>query len=200
MARLMELLGRFKVRERILLVVAIIVLLYIGIDKIVITPFVKSINETKERLETQKKLMRKYCSFVTNKKQYEDRLNDLDQYYISLQDKFFTEETEDLASAKLQEMVDNLATKNGLIVSRSTALKKEIINRKPYLIAVSINFEINDIDSSKKLQNFFYDIEYNSDKLLFIDSLKIKTIGANVIKGANISSTLIAIASIEKKS
>ncbi|MEK7750084.1 MAG: GspMb/PilO family protein, partial [Planctomycetota bacterium] len=98
-----------------------------------------------------------------------------------------------------QEMINNLATKNGLVVSRSTALKKEVINKKPYLIAMSINFEISDLDSSKKLQNFLYDIEYNNDKLLFIDNLRIKTLGLNVIKGATISSTLTAIASIGKK-
>ena len=97
-------------------------------------------------------------------------------------------------------MINNLATKNGLIVSRSTALKKEIINKKPYLIELSINFELSDLDNSQKLQNFLYDIEYNNDKLLFLDNLKIKTLGLNVVKGATVSSTLTAIASIEKKS
>jgi len=64
---------------------------------------------------------------------------------------------------------------------------------------MSINFEISNLDSSQKLQNFLYDIEYNNDKLLFIDNLRIKTLGLNVIKGATISSTLTAIASIGKK-
>lgn len=65
---------------------------------------------------------------------------------------------------------------------------------------LSINFEISNLDSSLKLQNFLYDIEYNNEKLLFLDNLKIKTLGLNVVKGATISSTLMAIASIEKKS
>ena len=141
----------------------------------------------------------KYYSFAANKKQFESRLDELEQYYAKLQEKFLFEETEELASAKLQEMINNLATKNGLVVSRSTALKKEIINKKPYLIAMSINFEISDLDSSQKLQNFLYDIEYNNDKVLFIDNLRIKTLGLNVVKGATISSTLTAIASIGKK-
>ena len=200
MRRLLEQFGKFKVRERVFLIVALIVLFYIGIDRVVIAPFFKSITETKERLETQEKLLRKYYSFVANKKQYETRLNDLEQYYTKFQWKFLSEETEELASAKLQEIINNLATKNGLVVSRSTALKKEIINRKPYLIVLSINFEITDLDSSQKLQKFLYDIEYNTDKLLFIDNLRIKTLGLNVVKGATISSTLTAIASIEKKS
>lgn len=105
-----------------------------------------------------------------------------------------SEETEGLASAKLQEIINNLATRNGLVVSRSTALKKEIINKNPYLIVLSINFEITDLDNSQKLQKFLYDIEYNNDKLLFIDNLRIKTLGLNVIKGATVSSTLMAIA------
>ncbi len=200
MERFLELFRRLKVRERALIVAAIIVLFYIGIDRVVVAPFFKSINETKERLETQKQLLMKYYSFAANRQQYETRLTDLEQYYTKFQEKFLSEETEELASAKLQEIINNLATKNGLVVSRSTALKKEVINKKPYLIALSINFEINDIDSSKKLRNFLYDIEYNGDKLLFIDNLRIKTLGLNVIKGATISSTLMAIASIEKKS
>lgn len=200
MGRLLEVFGKFKARERVLMIVVLIVLFYVGIDRVVIAPFFKSIHETKERLETQEKLLRKYYSFVANKKNYENRLNDLEQYYTKLQGKFLTEETEELASAKLQEIINNLATKNGLVVSRSTALKKEVLNKKPYLIELSINFEISDLDSSQRLQNFLYDIEYNTDKLLFLDNLRIKTLGLNVVKGATISSTLTAVASIEKKS
>ncbi|GJQ22300.1 MAG: hypothetical protein HRU72_10815 [Planctomycetia bacterium] len=200
MGKFPELLYKIKMRERVLLIVAVFVLLFIGIDRAVITPFFTSINETKERLETQKQLLKKYYSFIANKKQYETRLNDLERYYTEYQEKFLSEVTEELASAKLQEIINNLANKNGLVVSRSTALKKEIINKKPYLIVLSINFEISNLDSSLKLQNFLYDIEYNNEKLLFLDNLKIKTLGLNVVKGATISSTLMAIASIEKKS
>ncbi|MEK6559860.1 MAG: GspMb/PilO family protein [Planctomycetota bacterium] len=197
MGKLLERFRKFKTRERVLLIVSIIVLFYIGIDRIVVTPFLKSINETKERLETQKKLLKKYYSFIINKKQYETRLNDLEQYYLELQDKFLSEKTEDIASAKLQDIIDELADNNGLDVTRSTVLKKEVINKNPYLIAISINVEINDIDSSQKLQNFLYSIESNNDKLLFIDDIKIKTLGLTVIKGATVSSTFTAIASIE---
>lgn len=200
MEKLLELFRRFKVRERVFLIVALVILFYFSIDRVVITPFFKSINETKERLETQERLLKKYYSFVANKKHYETRLNDLEQYYTKFREKFLSEETEELASAKLQEIINNLATRNGLVVSRSTALKKEIINKNPYLIVLSINFEITDLDNSQKLQKFLYDIEYNNDKLLFIDNLRIKTLGLNVVKGATVSSTLMAIASIEKKS
>lgn len=200
MEKFSELFHKFKLRERVLVIVAIVVLLFIGIDRVVISPFFESINETKERLETQKQLLKKYYSFAANKKQYETRLADLEQYYTEYQGKFLSEETEELASAKLQEIINNLATRNGLVVSSSTALKKEIMNKKPYLIELSINFEISNLDNSQKLQKFLYDIEYNNEKFLFLDNLKIKTLGLNIVKGATISSTLKAIASIEKKS
>jgi len=199
MGRFPELFKRLKVRERVMLFVALTVLFYFALDRGVISPFIKSIQETNERLETQKKLLQKYYSVVNNKKQYETVLSNYEQYYAELQEKFLSEKTEELASAKLQEIINNLATKNGLVVSSSTALKKEVINKKPYLIALSINFEISDIDNTQKLQNFLYDIEYNKEKLLFLDNLRIKTLGLNVIKGATISSTLTAIASVEKK-
>ena len=199
MEKLLERFGKFKLRERLLLIIATLVLLYLGIDRVAVTPFFKSIHETSDRLETQRKLLKKYHLFAINKKKYEARLSELEQYYTNLEGKFLTEETEELASAKLQEMVNNLAKKNGLVVARSTALKKEVLYKKPYLVALSINIEINDVDGTQKLQNFLYDIEYNSDKLLFIDTLKIKTLGMDVIKGATVSSTLTAIASIGKK-
>lgn len=199
MEKLLERFGKFKLRERLLLIIAILVLLYLGIDRVAVTPFFKSIHETSDRLETQRKLLKKYHLFAINKKKYEARLSELEQYYTNLEGKFLTEETEELASAKLQEMVNNLAKKNGLVVARSTALKKDVLYKKPYLVALSINIEINDMDGTQKLQTFLYDIEYNSDKLLFIDTLKIKTLGMDVIKGATVSSTLTAIASIGKK-
>ena len=73
MGRFLELFYRLKIRERILLVVALIVIFYMSLDRVVITSFFKSINETKERLETQKKLLMKYYSFAANKKQFESR-------------------------------------------------------------------------------------------------------------------------------
>ncbi len=200
MEKLLELFRKFKVRERVFLIVAFLILFYFSIDRMVVTPFFQSINETKERLETQERLLKKYYSFAGDRKHYESRLNELEQYYTKFQEKFLLEETEELASAKLQEIINNLATRNGLVVSRSTALKKEVINKNPYLIVLSINFEITDLDNSQKLQQFLYDIEYNNEKLLFVDNLRIRTIGLNVVKGASVSSTLMAIASIGKKS
>ncbi|MBM4054299.1 MAG: hypothetical protein FJ264_06450 [Planctomycetes bacterium] len=200
MERLIEVFRRFKVRERVLLIAAIIVLFYIGIDRVIITPFFASINETKQMLETKEKLLEKSYVFIANKKRYEERLNELEQYYEKMKKKFLYEETEELASAKLQEIVNDIAKKNGLIVSRSTALKKNIINKNPYLIALSINIEISNIESTEKLRDFLYDIEYDNAKTLFIDNLRIKALGLKAVKGAIFNSTLTAVAFIEKKS
>jgi general secretion pathway protein M len=200
MAKSSELFKRMKTRERVLLIVAILVLFCIGVDRYMVSPFLESINETKEQLDHQEKLLSKYYSFVVNKKRYEARLEELDKYYASFREKFLLEETEELAYAKLQELINNLANKNKLVVSRSTALKKEVIDKTPYLIALTISFDISDFDSSQKLQSFLYDIEYNNEKLLFVDSIRIKTLGLNITKGATISAVLTAIASIEKKS
>ncbi|GJQ48371.1 general secretion pathway protein M [Candidatus Kuenenia stuttgartiensis] len=200
MEKLIAVLRRFKVRERVLLIGAILVLFYIVIDRAIITPFFTSINETKQSLETKEKLLEKSYSFIANKKRYEERLSELEQYYEKMKKKFFYEETEELASAKLQEIVNNIAKKNGLVVSRSTALKRNIINKNPYLIALSINIEISDIASTEELRNFLYDIEYDNDKTLFIDNLRIKVLGVTAVKGAVLNSTLTAVAFIEKKS
>lgn len=111
MEKLIAVLRRFKVRERVLLIGAILVLFYIVIDRAIITPFFTSINETKQSLETKEKLLEKSYSFIANKKRYEERLSELEQYYEKMKKKFFYEETEELASAKLQEIVNNIAKK-----------------------------------------------------------------------------------------
>lgn len=200
MERLIEVFRRFKVRERVLLIAAIIVLFYIGIDRVIVTPFFTSIKETKQMLETKEKLLEKSYQFIANKEQYEERLSELEHYYEKMKKKFFYEETEELASAKLQEIVNNIAKKNGLVVSRSTALKKNVVNKNPYLIALSINIEISNISSTEELRNFLYDIEYDSAKTLFINNLRIKALGLKAVKGAILNSTLTAVAFIEKKS
>lgn len=66
-------------------------------------------------------------------------------------------------------------------------------------MALSVNIEVYEINSARDLQNFLYDVEYKNDKILFIDNLRIKTLGHDTIRGATISSTLTAIACIEKR-
>src|SRR3972149_5332035 len=125
MGRFLELFYRLKIRERILLVVALIVLFYMSLDRVVITPFFKSINETKERLETQKKLLMKYYSFAANKKQFESRLDELEQYYAKLQEKFFVEIKGLSDSGLISRHYKSNKRSAFRISTKSTALKKE---------------------------------------------------------------------------
>jgi hypothetical protein len=104
-----------------------------------------------------------------------------------------------LAQAKLQNYIKSVARKNGLIISRSSAQKVEIINDEPHLILVYARVEINDIDKIKKLQKFLYNIEYNNEKLIFVDDLKIKSTGFTTTKGVSATIKLFAIAKLEAK-
>ena len=104
-----------------------------------------------------------------------------------------------MASAKLQELAKNIARRNGLSISRSIAAKKRIITDEPNLVAISANFEINEIDQVEKLKSFLYDLEYNEEKLYFVNDIKIKGIGVDKIQGISVSTTLMVIASIGNK-
>jgi hypothetical protein len=111
----------------------------------------------------------------------------------------FQSKTEDLAQAELQEFVKSVARQNGLIVSRSSAQKGETINDDPHLMLVYAKVEIDDIDRIKKLQKFLNDIEYEKEKLIFVDDLKIRGIGFDTTKGVSTTIKLFTIAELETK-
>jgi hypothetical protein len=133
------------------------------------------------------------------KDSYEKKLNELKDSYNSIENRLFQCKTEDLAQAKLQEFVKNVARQNGLIVSRSSAQKGEIINDDPHLMLVYAKVEINDIDKIKKLQKFLYNVEYEKEKFIFIDDLKIRGVGFDTTKGVTTTIKLFTIAKIETK-
>ena len=124
---------------------------------------------------------------------------ELKDTYSSLDTKFIKSKTEDLAQAQLQDFVKGVARKSGLIISRSSAQNVEILNDEPPLLLVYARVEIKEIDKIKKLQKFLYNIEYNNQKLIFVDDLKIKSTGFTTTKGVSAIIKLFAIAKLEAK-
>ncbi len=141
----------------------------------------------------------KYNIAISKKYDYETQLIKFKDTYNSYEKKFIKSKTEDLAQAKLQDYVKRVARKSGLIISRSSAQKVEIINDNPHLMLVYARVEINDIDKIKKLRKFLYNIEYNSKRLVFVNDLKIKSTGFTTTKGVSATIKLSAIAKIEAK-
>lgn len=192
-------LNKLNKRTLIFLSIAVVLLIVIICDRLSFNPFHNTSGNLNDELALKKELFTKYNIAISKKDIYETQLIKLKDIYNSYEKKFIQSKTEDLAQAKLQDYVKSVARKSGLIISRSSALKFEIINDKPYLMLVYARVEINDIDKIKKLQKFLYNIEYNSNKLVFVDDLKIKSTGFTTTKGVSATIKLFAIAKIEPK-
>ncbi len=192
-------LGKLNKRTLIFLSIAVVLLIAIIGDRLSFNPFYNSSGNLNDELTLKKELFSKYNMLISEKDSYEKQLIKLKGTYNSYEKKFILSKTEDLAQAKLQDYIKSVARKSGLIISRSSAQKVEIINEEPHLMLVYASVVINDIDKIKKLQKFLYNIEYNNEKLIFVDDLKIKSTGFTTAKGVSATIKLFAIAKLEAK-
>jgi len=186
-------------RTLIFLSIAVVLLLVVVCDQLSFNPFNSSSGSLNEELALKKSLFVKYNSVISKRELYEKQLLELKDTYSSLDTKFIKSKTEDLAQAQLQDFVKGVARKSGLIISRSSAQNVEILNDEPPLLLVYARVEIKEIDKIKKLQKFLYNIEYNNQKLIFVDDLKIKSTGFTTTKGVSAIIKLFAIAKLEAK-
>ncbi len=192
-------LNKLNKRTVIFLSIAVVLLIVIICDQLSFNPFHGASGSLNDELTLKKELFTRYNTAISKKDSYEKQLIKLKDTYNSFEKKFILSKTEDLAQAKLQDYIKSVARKSGLIISRSSAQKVEIINDKPHLMLVYARVEINDIDKIKKLQKFLYNIEYNNEKLIFVDDLKIKSTGFTTTKGVSATIKLSAIAKLEAK-
>jgi len=199
MGRLTEKFNSIRRRERVLLIVAVLTGSILLINKLIIDPVFHSLSEVTDKYDSKELLLSKYYEFLTHEDQYTEKLDGLESEFKILEGKILKFETEELASAKLQELAKNIAIRNGLSISRSFGGKNRVITEDPYLVSISANFEINDVDKMRKIQTFLYDLEYNKDKLFFVNDIKVKGVGLNEISSISFSTTLAIIASINKK-
>ena len=184
-------------RTKIFSGIAVFIFIMIILDRVFFSHLYHSTSKLDEELSLKRGLLTKYYATIGMKETYKKKLNELRTSYSSIENKLFVCRTVDLAQAKLQEFVKNVARRNGIIVSRSSAKKGEIINEHSHLMLIYGNFEIHDIDKIKRLQSFLYNIEYKNKKLIFIDDLKIKGTGFDATKGVSISIRLFTIAKLE---
>ena len=195
----MKMMQQLNKRTLIFLSIAVVLLLVVVCDQLSFNPFNSSSGSLNEELALKKSLFVKYNSVISKRELYEKQLLELKDTYSSLDTKFIKSKTEDLAQAQLQDFVKGVARKSGLIISRSSAQNVEILNDEPPLLLVYARVEIKEIDKIKKLQKFLYNIEYNNQKLIFVDDLKIKSTGFTTTKGVSAIIKLFAIAKLEAK-
>jgi hypothetical protein len=194
-----QLLNKLNKRTKIFLSIAVVMLFVVIVDELSFRPSPHSSNNMDEELSLKKDLLMKYNVAISMKDSYEKKLNELKGSYNSIENKLFQCKTENLAQAKLQEYVKDIARQNGLIISRSSAQKGKIISDDSHLMLVYVRVEITDVDRITKLQKFLYNIEYDKEKFLFVDDLKIKGVGFDTTKGVSTIIKLFTFAKLEAK-
>ncbi len=192
-------LGKLNKRTVIFLSIAVVLLIVIIGDRLSFNPFYNASGNLNDELTLKKELFSKYNTLISKKDSYEKQLIKLKDTYNFYEKKFILSKTEDLAQARLQDYIKIVARKSGLIISRSSTQKAEVINEEPHLMLVYASVVINDIDKIKKLQKFLYSIEYSNEKLIFVDDLKIKSTGFTNAKGVSATIKLLAIAKLDAK-
>ncbi len=194
-----QLLNKLNKRTKIFLSIAVVILFVVIFDMLSFRPVSHSFKNMDEELPVKKDLLMRYNAAISMKDSYEKKLNELRGSYNSIENKLFQSKTEDLAQAKLQGYVKDIARKSSLIISKSSAQKGEILSNDPHLMLVYVRVEITDIDMIKKLQKFLYNIEYDKEKFLFVDDIKIKGVGFDTTKGVSTIIKLFTLAKLEAK-
>ncbi|MFQ5963528.1 MAG: hypothetical protein ACE5KZ_04510 [Candidatus Scalinduaceae bacterium] len=202
-----QFLNRLNRRSVVFLAIAAFILIVIILDRLLFSPLYHSMKKLDDELALKKDLIMKYYSIIGMEETYKQKLNELRASSNSIENRLFLSKTEDLAQAKFQEFVKNVARRNGLIVSRSSARKGEIINEEPKLMLVYAIFTVNDVDKVKKIQSFLYNVEYENEKLIFVDELKLRGPGIDTTRGPGFDTfrgvsatiTLFAIAKLEAR-
>jgi len=192
-----QLTKKLNKRTTVFFSIVLVLLIVIACDRMSFNPFIHSFGDLDDQLSLKKDLFVKYNRAISMKESYEVQLEKLKANYNTLESRLILSKTDDLAQAKLQDYVKKVARQNGLLVTRSSTQKVEIINDKPHLMLVYARIEIADIDKIVKLKKFLYSIECDSEILIFIDDLKIKSTGFDNSKGVSSSIKLFAIARLE---
>ncbi len=184
-------------RTKIFLSIVLALLILIAFERLSFSPFSHSSVNVNDELSLKKELFAKYNLAISMMDSYSVQLGKLTEDYKTLENRLILCKTKDLAQAKLQDYVKKVARQSGLMVTRSSTQKVEIINNDPRLLLVYAKIEIADIDKIVKLQKFLQNIECKIGKLIFIDDLKIKSTGYGNAKGVSSSIKVFAIAKLE---
>lgn len=200
MERIKDFFARLKTRERILILSFISLCVAFGIYGIIVRPLYSALEYGEDQLRSRRLLLKKYYKLIDSEESIEKKLEAYNESFASLETLFLTAETEELATAELQKTVKDIAARNGLNVSRSTASAKKTLNENPRLTLISGNFTLGDLGQVKKIQSFLYEIEHNEETIFFIDDFRIRGVGFDKSRrSALITATLTAVARIEKR-
>lgn len=181
-------------REKGLLVAVASVSTIVLVYYFAFSPIYNSWHELKGQLNRKTSLLKKYLAILSHEEAYIKKKGSLERDFAAFQGKLLTNKTQELAAAELQQIIKKIAVENNLNITRINTQPSETVNEDPSILSIRVNFEIGNVQKLEDLRNFLYSLEYGKDNILFIEDLRIRGLGYDVVRGVSVSTTLSALA------
>ena len=154
-------------RDRKILTIGIVAVALFLVYNYVISPFIESEQDIRERTEQREMLLQKYEKIISQRKEIEKKLTQIKRQQGQLNKKLLKGSTPSLAAAEMQKMLEQISKKHDLELK---SVKVKDAEKEGDFLAIPLEIRLTtDLNSTKK---FLSDLEKNQ-KYLIIPQLKI---------------------------
>ena len=154
-------------RDRKILTIGIVAVALFLVYTYVISPFIESEQDIRERTEQREMLLQKYEKIISQRKEIEKKLTQIKRQQGQLNKKLLKGSTPSLAAAEMQKMLEQISKKHDLELK---SVKVKDAEKEGDFLAIPLEIRLTtDLNSTRK---FLSDLEKNQ-KYLIIPQLKI---------------------------
>ncbi len=141
-----------------IVIMTAILLYFFGVE-----PLLEAKRKADEEIALKKRMIWKYDQFIKNRKAIEEELDRTNKIYERVQQRLLPGETPQLGAVNLQEIIKRLSEKNGIAIRSFRILEpKEMTGYRK----VSVQIDINPLNSMLSLGQFLHDIEHHEKELM----------------------------------
>ena len=154
-------------RDRKILTIGMVAVALFLVFSYVISPFIESEQDIRERTEQREMLLQKYEKIISQQKEIEQKLTQIKRQQGQLNKKLLKGSTPSLAAAEMQKMLEQISKKHDLELK---SVKVKDAEKEGDFLAIPLEIRLTtDLNRTKK---FLSDLE-NNQKYLIIPQLKI---------------------------
>jgi Tfp pilus assembly protein PilO len=154
-------------RDRKILTIGIVAVVLFLVFTYVISPFIESEKDIRERTQQREMLLKKYEKILSQRKEIEKKLTQIKRQQGQLNKKLLKGSTPSLAAAEMQKMLEQISKKHDVELK---SVKVKDAEKEDDFLAIPIEIRLTtDLNKTRK---FLADLEKNQ-KYLIVPQLKI---------------------------
>jgi len=154
-------------RDRKILTIGVVAVALFLVFTYVISPFIESEQDIRERTQQREMLLQKYEKIISQQKEIEKKLTQIKRQQGQLNKKLLKGSTPSLAAAEMQKMLEQISKKHDLELK---SVKVKEAEKEGDFLAIPLEIRLTtDLNRTRK---FLADLE-NNQKYLIIPQLKI---------------------------